>query len=159
MDANLDGPESSTSALPLPANKEAHILLLSTISRAKLIFGDLESAKVDMDEAYKVLDDLEGVESSVRAAYYDVAAQYHKVCFIFILLIVFSDPTTVRVKVITRSITRTLFCILPVWISRRICPPKRDCRRLMISVLLHSWRTRSTILVNWCVSASEYQQP
>ena len=33
-----------------------------------------------MDEAWKILDSLEGVENAVNAAYYGVAADYYKVC-------------------------------------------------------------------------------
>jgi 26S proteasome regulatory subunit N9 len=32
-----------------------------------------------MDAAWKVLDDLSGVDSGVNAAYYSIAADYHKV--------------------------------------------------------------------------------
>ena len=55
------------------------MLLLATIAHAKLIYGDLEGTKTDMDGAWKVLDALEGVDSGVNAAYYGVAADYYKV--------------------------------------------------------------------------------
>jgi len=55
------------------------VLLLATIAHAKLVFGDLEGAKADMDAAWQVLDTLEGVDSGVNAAYYGVAADYYKV--------------------------------------------------------------------------------
>ena len=55
--------------------------LLATLSRAKLVYGDEEGAKKDMEEAWKVLDDLSDVESRVRAAYYSVAADYYKARF------------------------------------------------------------------------------
>ena len=38
-----------------------------------------------MDKAWKVLDDLDGVDPAVNAAYYSVAADYYKVCLHFIL--------------------------------------------------------------------------
>lgn len=59
------------------------MLLLATIAHAKLVFGDLEGTKADMDAAWQVLDTLEGVDSGVNAAYYGVAADYYKVssCF------------------------------------------------------------------------------
>jgi 26S proteasome regulatory subunit N9 len=53
--------------------------LLATIARAKLIFGDIEGTKADMDAAWKVLDELSGVDSGVNAAYYSIAADYYKV--------------------------------------------------------------------------------
>lgn len=60
-------------------SREAWILLVSSIAHTKLIFGDLAGTKVDMDECQKLLDDLDGVEPSVHAAYYEVAADYYKV--------------------------------------------------------------------------------
>ena len=54
-------------------------MLLATIARAKLIFGDTEGTKSDMDAAWKVLDDLSGVDRGVNAAYYSIAADYYKV--------------------------------------------------------------------------------
>ncbi|KAF5378591.1 hypothetical protein D9615_007160 [Tricholomella constricta] len=59
-------------------SQEAHVLLLATIAHAKLLYGDLEGTKTDMDAAWKVLDTLEGVENGVNAAYYGVAADYYK---------------------------------------------------------------------------------
>ncbi|KAG6908645.1 hypothetical protein DXG01_003823 [Tephrocybe rancida] len=59
-------------------SQEAHVLLLATIAHAKLLYGDLEGTKTDMDEAWKTLDTLEGVDDGVNAAYYGVAADYYK---------------------------------------------------------------------------------
>ncbi|EAU87386.1 proteasome 26S subunit [Coprinopsis cinerea okayama7 len=59
-------------------SKQAHVLLLASIAHTKLVYGDLEGTKNDMDSAWKILDTLEGVESSVNAAYYGVAADYYK---------------------------------------------------------------------------------
>ena len=56
------------------------MLLLANIAHAKLLYGDLEGTKTDMDTAAKTLDQLEGVENAVNAAYYRVAADYYKVC-------------------------------------------------------------------------------
>jgi len=59
-------------------SQEAHVLLLATIAHAKLVFGDLEGTKTDMDAAWKILDNLEGVDGGVNVAYYGVAADYYK---------------------------------------------------------------------------------
>ncbi|KAF9016310.1 hypothetical protein BDZ89DRAFT_1022829 [Hymenopellis radicata] len=56
----------------------AKVLLLATIGHAKLVYGDLEGTKGDMDKAWQVLDGLEGVDSQVNAAYYVLAADYYK---------------------------------------------------------------------------------
>lgn len=58
---------------------EAHVLLLSSLAHAKLIYGDVEGTKTDIDTAWKVLDELSSVDPSVNAAYYGVAADYYKV--------------------------------------------------------------------------------
>lgn len=68
-----DAPPTSQSSI------EAYVLLLATIAHTKLVFGDLEGTKTDMDAAWDVLDRLDGVENGVRAAYYGVAADYYKV--------------------------------------------------------------------------------
>ncbi|KDR77986.1 hypothetical protein GALMADRAFT_224393 [Galerina marginata CBS 339.88] len=57
---------------------EAHVLLLASIAHAKLLYGDLEGTKADMDAAWKILDTLESVENGVNAAYYGVGADYYK---------------------------------------------------------------------------------
>jgi hypothetical protein len=54
-------------------------LVLSTLAHAKLLFGDLEGSKTDIDAAWKVLDNVDAVENSVNGAYYRVAADYYKV--------------------------------------------------------------------------------
>ncbi|KII84146.1 hypothetical protein PLICRDRAFT_147432 [Plicaturopsis crispa FD-325 SS-3] len=59
-------------------SQEAKVLLLASIAHAKLLYGDLEGTKTDMDSAWKVLDQLEGVDTGVNAAYYGVAADYYK---------------------------------------------------------------------------------
>lgn len=60
-------------------SKDAHVLLLASLARAKLLYGDAEGTKKDIDEAWKILDELTGVENMVNAAYYGVAADYYKV--------------------------------------------------------------------------------
>ncbi|KAI0298961.1 hypothetical protein B0F90DRAFT_1729588 [Multifurca ochricompacta] len=59
-------------------SSDAHVLVLSTLAHAKLLFGDLEGSKTDIDAAWKVLDNLDAVENSVNGAYYRVAADYYK---------------------------------------------------------------------------------
>ena len=61
---------------------DAHVLVLSTLAHAKLLFGDLEGSKTDIDAAWKVLDNLDAVDNSVNGAYYQVAADYYKVRFV-----------------------------------------------------------------------------
>lgn len=60
------------------------MLLLASIAHAKLLYGDLEGTRLDMDAALKILDTLENVEGGVNAACYGVAADYYKVGFFFL---------------------------------------------------------------------------
>ncbi|KAI0060076.1 hypothetical protein BV25DRAFT_1807834 [Artomyces pyxidatus] len=57
---------------------DAHVLLLATLAHPKLLFGDLEGSKADIDAAWVILDTLSGVDNTVNAAYYSVAADYYK---------------------------------------------------------------------------------
>lgn len=98
--------------------KEAHVLLLASIAHAKLVYGDLEGTKNDMDAAGKVLDTLEGVEGSVNAAYYGVSADYYKVsrrAFIFKGMILISY----RPKLNMHHITDIHYSISLVSIRRK----------------------------------------
>jgi 26S proteasome regulatory subunit N9 len=69
---------SLLSRIDTATSKEAHILLLASIAHVKLLYGDLEGTKSDMDAAWKILDSLEGVDNGVNAAYYGVGADYYK---------------------------------------------------------------------------------
>ncbi|KAI3603904.1 proteasome regulatory particle subunit [Moniliophthora roreri] len=69
---------SLLSRLDKEKSQEAYVLLLATIAHAKLLYGDLDGTKTDMDSAWKILDNLEGVDTGVNAAYYGVAADYYK---------------------------------------------------------------------------------
>ena len=70
---------SLLSRIDTKTSKEAHVLLLASIAHAKLLYGDLEGTKSDMDAAWKILDTLEGVDNGVNAAYYGVGSYYYKV--------------------------------------------------------------------------------
>ncbi|KZT50891.1 PCI-domain-containing protein [Calocera cornea HHB12733] len=64
--------------ISVETSPEAHILLLSTLAQVKLLFGDLEGTKADVDKCEQVLDSLDSVEGGVNAAFYKVAADYYK---------------------------------------------------------------------------------
>lgn len=65
------------------------MLLLASIAHAKLLYGDLEGTKADMDEALKILDNLENVDNGVNAEYYSVAADYYKVSSSLVRICIF----------------------------------------------------------------------
>ncbi|KAF9221772.1 hypothetical protein BS17DRAFT_710469 [Gyrodon lividus] len=69
---------SLLSRIDADKSKEAYVLLLANIAQVKLVYGDLEGTKKDMDTAWKTLDQLEGVDNAVNASYYRVAADYYK---------------------------------------------------------------------------------
>jgi len=70
---------SLLSRIDTKQSQESHVLLLASIAHAKLLYGDLEGTKTDIDAAFEILDSLESVDNGVNAAYYSVAADYYKV--------------------------------------------------------------------------------
>ncbi|KAM6493081.1 hypothetical protein JOM56_011215 [Amanita muscaria] len=66
------------SRIDIEKSKDAHVLLVATIARAKLLYGDLEGTRAEMEKAWSVLDTLDDVESGVNAAYYGLAADFYK---------------------------------------------------------------------------------
>ena len=77
--AHLSFLTSLLSRIDTDKSKDAHVLLLATIARAKLLYGDLEGTRGEMEKAWGVLDALNDVEPGVNAAYYGLAADYYKV--------------------------------------------------------------------------------
>jgi hypothetical protein len=129
------------------------VLLLASIAHAKLLYGDLEGTRLDMDAALKILDTLENVEGGVNAACYGVAADYYKVGFFFVFCHASAD-TDLLVSRPRRSmprITKIRCSILRVWILRRICPPKNVSCGHTILVFRRFWVIRFITLVNWYV--------
>ncbi|KAF8332023.1 uncharacterized protein EI90DRAFT_2972088 [Cantharellus anzutake] len=57
---------------------EAYVMLLSSLAHAKLLFGDAEGTRVDIEESGKILDQLDDVDPIVHGAYYSVSADYYK---------------------------------------------------------------------------------
>jgi len=70
---------SLLSRIDTKQSQESHVLLLASIAHAKLLYGDLEGTKSDMDAAQKILEPLENVDNSVNAEFYSVSADYYKV--------------------------------------------------------------------------------
>ncbi|CAG7851380.1 Probable 26S proteasome regulatory subunit rpn9 [Serendipita indica DSM 11827] len=57
---------------------QAHALVLTSLAHAKLLFADAIGARTDLEEAGSLLENVDGVDKSVHAAYYEVKADYHK---------------------------------------------------------------------------------
>ncbi|KAG9005667.1 26S proteasome regulatory subunit [Tulasnella sp. JGI-2019a] len=69
---------SLLSRIDKAAHPAAYVLALSSLAHAKLVFGDMVGTKTDVDACSTILDDLDGVEPNVNAAFYGVAADYYK---------------------------------------------------------------------------------
>lgn len=139
---------SFLSRIDTKKSQEAHVLLLATIAHAKLLYGDLEGTKTEMDAAWKVLDDLNSVDNTVNAAYYGVAADYYKVC---------PDQSSFGMKRCWRKcrrkrsmhlITEIHYSSWPASILRRICQLRNASPVPTISESLRSWEIRSITSVN-----------
>ncbi|KAF7799208.1 hypothetical protein EIP86_010439 [Pleurotus ostreatoroseus] len=76
--AHLTFLKSMLERIPQESAPDAHVLLLASLAHAKLVYGDAEGTKTDMDAAWALLDSLPSVENRVRAAYYKLAADYYK---------------------------------------------------------------------------------
>lgn len=76
--AHLTFLKSLLERIPQDKAPDAHVLLLASLAHAKLLYGDAEGTKTDMDAAWTILDALPTVEARVRAAYYRLAADYYK---------------------------------------------------------------------------------
>ncbi|KZV82017.1 hypothetical protein EXIGLDRAFT_844109 [Exidia glandulosa HHB12029] len=68
----------TVSQLPKDEHPQAHARVLSTVAHAKLLYGDLEGTKTDLDVCSELLDNFDGVEPSVHAAFYSVASDFYK---------------------------------------------------------------------------------
>ena len=148
---------SLLSRIDTKTSKEAHVLLLASIAHAKLLYGDLEGTKSDMDAAWKILDTLEGVDNGVNAAYYGVGAYYYKVGFFLVPIscVLISFIYFLRQKQNMHLTIGILSCILLVWIWKKICHQRNGWVAHMILASLHSLVTLSIILGSWWVTYDE----
>jgi hypothetical protein len=131
---------------------DAHVLVLSTLAHAKLLFGDLEGSKTDIDAAWKILDNVDAVENSVNGAYYRVAADYYKVCVTENFCGTSHHVELSRQKPNMRRITGTRCFTLRALTWRRIYHRTNVSYVHMIWHFQPSWLRRSIILANWYVA-------
>jgi 26S proteasome regulatory subunit N9 len=69
---------SLSTRLPESTSPAAHVLHIASRARARLLFGDTDGTRTDLDDAQRTLDGLGTVEPRVNAAYYGVRADLHK---------------------------------------------------------------------------------
>jgi hypothetical protein len=135
---------------------DAHVLVLSTLAHAKLLFGDLEGSKTDIDAAWKILDNLDAVDNSVNGAYYHVAADYYKVRFVGVES--FRTGSSIRFcfclgrqrpNMHRTTGTRYFTSLASTW--KGTCHRRSACYVHTIWHSQRSWQRRSTTLASWYV--------
>lgn len=60
-------------------SQDALVYASAAVARVKLSLGDLDGARTDLDEAERILDTFDSVETAVHAAFYDAGASYFQV--------------------------------------------------------------------------------
>lgn len=60
-------------------SQDALVYASTAVSRVRLSLGDLDAARKDLDEAERILDTFDSVETIVHAAFYDASASYFQV--------------------------------------------------------------------------------
>ncbi|KAJ3313256.1 26S proteasome regulatory subunit [Boothiomyces sp. JEL0838] len=58
--------------------KDAYVLISTEIARNKLLSGDLEGCKTNIEECEKILDSLPGTDPVINAGFYRVSSDYFK---------------------------------------------------------------------------------
>jgi 26S proteasome regulatory subunit N9 len=71
--------ESSESKTVVTVSPEAHVLLLSEVSRLRLRLADNEGCKQAVEESRELVDATFEMAAVVHSAFYQAAAEYHKV--------------------------------------------------------------------------------
>ena len=65
-----------------PATQDAYVYALVEAASLKLLLGQVEPARKDLDAAGKILDSFDSIDKVIHAAYYRVNADYYSVrCF------------------------------------------------------------------------------
>lgn len=72
-------------------SQDAFVYASVAVARVKLGLGDTDGARKDLDDAEKLLDSFDSVETVVHAAFYDANANYYQVY-----------PTTTAISVTER---------------------------------------------------------
>lgn len=94
-----------------PATQDAYVYALVEAASLKLLLGQGEAVRKDLDGAAKILDTFDSVDPVIHAAYYRVNADYYSVCLCSITL-------TSRAKSTTHSTTIMLFYTSLVYPNR-----------------------------------------
>ncbi len=60
-------------------SQDAYVFAKVELARVKMLMGDMEEARLMLDECGKILDTFDSVETVIYAAYYRINADYHKI--------------------------------------------------------------------------------
>ena len=60
-------------------SRDAKVYASVAVARVKLSLNDMDGARKDLDEAERILDSFDSVETVVHAAFYDASASYYQV--------------------------------------------------------------------------------
>lgn len=63
-----------------PKSQDAYVYAIVAVATVKLELQDLSGSRADLDNAEKILDHFDSVETIVHAAFYRVNADYYQVC-------------------------------------------------------------------------------
>lgn len=71
--------ESVANKVNNPKSQDAYVYAIVAVAAVKLELKDLAGARADLDNAEKILDSFDSVETIVHAAFYRVNADYYQV--------------------------------------------------------------------------------
>ena len=63
-----------------PATRDAYVYALVETASLKLLIGERETVRKDLDAANKILDSFDSIDKVIHAAFYRVNADYYSVC-------------------------------------------------------------------------------
>jgi hypothetical protein len=125
-----------------PATQDAYVYALVEAASLKLLLGQGEAVRKDLDGAAKILDTFDSVDPVIHAAYYRVNADYYSVSLSLMRL-------TSRARSIIHNTTITLFFTSLVYLNLPLFRRMKLELVRTISVSLLSLAKRSTTSVNF----------
>jgi hypothetical protein len=95
-----------------PATQDAYVFALVEAAALKLILGQTDTVRKDLDAATKILDTFDSVDSVIHAAFYRVNADYYSVCRHIAELILRAKSTTLTTTVMPSSTSHVFLSLL-----------------------------------------------
>ena len=68
-----------------PATQDAYVYALVEAAALKLLLGQTDAVRKDLDAANQILDTFDSVDTVIHAAFYRVNADYYSVSFLITL--------------------------------------------------------------------------